>query len=91
LTIREKVLGKDHPYMARSLYNLAELYQAQSRYAEAEFLYRRSLAIFEKALGPEHPHVAAICDNIAGLYREIGREDEAERLEARARRIRASR
>ncbi len=42
----------------QSLDNLAVLYQAQGRYAEAEPLHQRSLAIFEKALGPEHPDVA---------------------------------
>ena len=41
-----------------SLNNLAELYRNQGRYAEAEPLYKRSLAIREKALGPDHPDVA---------------------------------
>ncbi len=35
--------------MARSLNNLAGLYQGQGKYAEAEPLYQRSLAIREKA------------------------------------------
>ena len=39
--------------MAQSLNNLAVLYQAQGHYAEAEPLYKRSLAIREKVLGPE--------------------------------------
>ena len=38
----------------------AELYRAQGRYAEAEPLYKRSLAIREKALGPDHPDVATV-------------------------------
>jgi len=37
--------------VATSLYNLAGLYEAQGKYAEAEPLYKRSLAIREKALG----------------------------------------
>ena len=45
------------PMSATSLNNLAELYQAQGRYAEAEPLYKRALAIREKALGPDHPDV----------------------------------
>ena len=45
------------PTSATSLNNLAVLYQAQGRYAEAEPLYQRALAIREKALGPEHPDV----------------------------------
>jgi hypothetical protein len=35
LAIREKVLGKEHPYVAESLNNLAWLYQAQGSYSQA--------------------------------------------------------
>jgi tetratricopeptide (TPR) repeat protein len=41
-----------------SVDNLAALYYFQGRYAEAERVYQRALAIHEKALGPEHPEVA---------------------------------
>ena len=41
--------------MATSLNNLADLYQAMGRYAEAEPLYRRSLEIREKQLGATTP------------------------------------
>ena len=44
------------PRLATSLDNLAALYNAQGKYAEAEPLHKRALAIFEKALGPEHPY-----------------------------------
>ena len=57
---------------------MAALYRAQGRYAEAEPLYRRSLAIEEKALGPDHPDLAISLHNIAGLYRAQGRYAEAE-------------
>ncbi len=50
------------------------------RYAEAEPLLQRSLAILEKALGPEHPHVATSLNNLAGLYRAQGKYAEAEPL-----------
>ncbi len=59
--------------MAASLNNLALLYQAQGRYAEAEPLYQRSQAIWEKALGPEHPHVAQSLENYAALLRQTAR------------------
>ena len=51
-------LGPQDPRLATSLNNLGLVYDAQGRYAEAEPLYKRSLAIWEKALGPEHPDVA---------------------------------
>ncbi len=65
------------------------LYDNQSKYAEAEPLYKRSLAIREKALGPEHPDVAQSLENYAALLRQTARADEAERMEARAKAIRA--
>ena len=49
--ILEQALGKDHPDVAASLNNLAELYRAQGRYADAEPLYRRSLADSGTGLG----------------------------------------
>ncbi len=86
---REEVLGPEHPDVAQSLNNLALLYQVQGNYAEAEPLYRRSLAIYEKVLGPEHPKVAQSLENYAALLRETGRADEAAEMEARAKAIRA--
>ena len=74
--------------MATSLNNLAGLYQAEGRYAEAEPLYHRSLAILENALGPEHPNVAASLNNLALLYKAQDRYDEAEPLYRRALAIR---
>jgi tetratricopeptide (TPR) repeat protein len=36
LSIREKVLGSEHPYIATTLNDLALLYYSQGKYAEAE-------------------------------------------------------
>ena len=68
---------------------MAELYRVQGRYAEAEPLYQRALAIFETALGPEHPDVATSLENYAALLRKTARAHEAEEFEARAKAIRA--
>ncbi|MCH6577531.1 MAG: tetratricopeptide repeat protein, partial [Proteobacteria bacterium] len=76
--------GPQDPRLATSLNNLAELYRAQGRYAEAEPLYKRALAIDEKALGPEHPDVATNLNNLAALYDDQGRYAEAEPLHKRA-------
>ncbi len=75
--------------------HLGELYRLQGRYAEAEPLYKRALAIKEKFLGPEHPEVATSLNNLglllnySVLLRATDRSDEAERMEARAKAIRA--
>ena len=84
-----ETFGPEDPRLAASLNNLALLYDAQGNYAQAEPLYKRSLAIVEKALGPEHPDVATALENYADLLRKTKREAEAENLEARAKAIRA--
>ena len=88
MAIREKALGPDHPDVAQSLNNLAGLYYAQGRYADAEALYKRSLAITKKALGPDHPDVALSLNNLAELYRVQGRYADAEPLYKRSLAIR---
>ena len=56
--------------------------------ADAESLYRRSLAIREKALAPEHRHVALSLNKLAELYQNQGRYAEAEPLYRRSLAIR---
>ena len=68
LRVAEQDVGPEHPDVATSLNNLAELYRTLGDYAKAEPLYKRSLAIREKALGPEHPRVPTSLNNLAGLY-----------------------
>jgi tetratricopeptide (TPR) repeat protein len=65
------------------------LYKIQGRYAEADSLYKRALAIWEKAFGPDDLNVATVLENMAELYRKMGKGDEAERADARARKIRS--
>ncbi len=82
-------LGPEHPDVAISLNNLARLYTGQGRYAEAEPLIQRALAIWEKALGPDHPDVANGLEIYPFLLHRTGRGDEAAKMEARAKAIRA--
>jgi hypothetical protein len=89
LAIRETALGPEHPNLASSLNNLAELYRNQGEYAKAEPLYERALAIWEKALGPEHPNVTTCLENYALCLRAMDRPEEAEPLASRAKTIRA--
>ena len=82
-------MGPDHPSLATNLNSLAFLYHDQRKYAEAEPLYRRALAIIEKAVGPDHPKVTATLESYAALLRKTNREYEALKMEARAKAIRA--
>jgi len=88
LEIREKALGPNHPDVAASFNNLAELYRRQGNYAEAEPLYQRSLAIIEKVFGPEHPLAAGILYNLAELQLNQGNYAEADSLFQRSQAIR---
>jgi outer membrane protein assembly factor BamD (BamD/ComL family) len=44
----------------------AQGYYNQGKYAEAETLFKRALALRENSLGPEHPEVATILNNSPG-------------------------
>jgi tetratricopeptide (TPR) repeat protein len=70
--------------LIRTAYYLYE----RGRYAEAQPLYERALAICEKALGPDHPDVTTSLNNLAALYDSQGRYGEAQPLFERALAIR---
>jgi CHAT domain-containing protein/Tfp pilus assembly protein PilF len=80
LEIREKLLGPEHPDVARAIHHLATLNHIKGDYAKAELLFQRSLTIKEKVLGPEHPDVAASFNNLAEVYRRRGEYAKAEPL-----------
>ena len=91
LTIKEQLLGADHPDVALSASNLGQLYVAQGQPVKAEPLYRRALSIRQKALGPSHPEVAKTLEELANVLRKMGRSHEAVALDLQAREIRAKR
>ena len=73
-----------HPDVAQTLNNLANVYRKQGKYADAEGLYKRVIAIREKALGANHPDVATTLNNLANLYHDQGKYADAEGLHKRA-------
>ena len=77
LTIREEALAKNHPYVADSLSNLAELHRTNGDYERALRLHERSLAIRKEVLGNDHPYVADSLTNLAMLYSVKGDSDRA--------------
>jgi tetratricopeptide (TPR) repeat protein len=82
--------GSDFEFVeAARLLNQAGLYlHDRARYAEAEPLYQRALAIDEQAYGPDHAEVATDLNNLAALYRAQGKYAEAEPLIKRSLAIR---
>lgn len=88
LTIREKLLGPDHPNLIPFLNNLALFYSEQNRYVQAEPIFQRALEVQEKVLGLGHPDVAQNLNNLAVVYRDQGKWTQAELLFQRALEIR---
>ncbi len=67
LTIYENALPPDHPEIATTLDNLAQLYSKQGQNAQAKSLFQRALAIKEKSFPPDHPEIAITLFNLAAL------------------------
>ena len=80
----ERALGAEHPRVAETLTNLAQLYTSQGYYHQADPLLERAQAIAEQALGPAHPQIATILDAQGQLALLQGRQEQAERLLQRA-------
>ncbi len=80
--------GTNHANYGNALNNLAVVYRLQGKYAEAEALSKRALAIRERALGANHLDVAQSLNNLANLYDDQGRYAAAEELLQRALAIR---
>ena len=66
--------------LARSLNNLAVLYDSQGRYEQAEPLYIQALELRKRILGENHPDTASSLNNLAILYYSQGRYESAEPL-----------
>ena len=64
-------IGETRLFYAPALSHLANFYQAQARYGDAEQFFKQSLAIYEKAHGPEHSHVAMTLNNLAVLHSNL--------------------
>jgi tetratricopeptide (TPR) repeat protein len=84
----------DDPRVARSLMNLAIVYDIQGQDTKAERFYQRALALQEKVLGPEHPQLADVLEGYVALQRKMHPVrsllpwSAASKMAARATRIR---
>ncbi len=90
LRLAEATFDEAHIAVGASAFSLATLYDKQRRYAEAEPLYKRSVAIFEKAQVSDNPrpadilNLAHILNNFAFMYSKQSRYAEAEPLYMRS-------
>lgn len=77
--IQEKTLGDLHADYAKTLSNLALVYDEMGNYEKAEPLHLEALAIKEKTLGKTNPSFARSLNNLALLYTSLGNHEKAER------------
>ncbi|HEY9641635.1 MAG TPA: tetratricopeptide repeat protein [Coleofasciculaceae cyanobacterium] len=80
--MRERQLGADHPDTARSLNNLAALYESTGRYSEAEPLYLRAVVIFRDRLGETHPNTQTVWQNFVGCLQQAIESGQTAQLSA---------
>ena len=67
-------------HVANSLNQIGNLYLRLGRFADAEPLYRRALAILVNTFGPQHELVVLVRNNLTNLLRSAGRAAEADAL-----------
>ncbi|MBL8951359.1 MAG: tetratricopeptide repeat protein [Myxococcaceae bacterium] len=80
LVLRRRVLGPDHPVLARSLSNLGIALRAAGRLPEAIERYREAQALEERVLDASHPAVAETLNNLGNALAASG--DRAAAIEA---------
>jgi eukaryotic-like serine/threonine-protein kinase len=80
LEIDRRVLGDDHPRVARRFNNLAIVAQNMGDLPRAERLYRESIRLHDHTYGERHPETAAVRGNLGLLLQREGRLAEAEPL-----------
>ena len=68
LAIEEKQMGKEHPYYAELLCNVASCYVQCGDFTEAIENYQESLSIIERTVGKKHPSYSTILRNLGICY-----------------------
>jgi tetratricopeptide (TPR) repeat protein len=84
LKTREKFLGDQHPDMARSMNELAELYLKLGRYEEADIYNQKALEIRRKIFGEDHVDVARSISSLGITHFALGNYERAEQLQKSA-------
>ncbi|WP_433077799.1 tetratricopeptide repeat protein [Dactylosporangium sp. CA-052675] len=77
LSLREEVLGPDHPDTVTSRYGVAGGCWSTGRFEEAIEYGRSAMLARARMLGPDHPDTVEIASNVAVGLRELGHLDEA--------------
>jgi tetratricopeptide (TPR) repeat protein len=84
IAIGGNVLGREHPSIAKSMVNLANVLRDTGRPADAEPLLREALVIEEKMVGLQDPSYGRTLTSLAAALQDMTRSEEAEELLRRA-------
>jgi tetratricopeptide (TPR) repeat protein len=78
LGLQRKLLGKDHPDIAKSLFNLGSVQTLQGNWAEGETTCRETIAMWRSLLATNRVEFANAMNNLALMLRAQGKLLEAE-------------
>jgi tetratricopeptide (TPR) repeat protein len=84
LSLKETVLGREHPSTLTTMSNLALVLDSQGKYEAAEAMNRQTLSLKETVLGREHPSTLRSVYYLAYLLASRHRYDESFVLYERA-------
>jgi tetratricopeptide (TPR) repeat protein len=91
LSVRERLLGPDHPKTAETRNHLAQVYSLEAKNAEAEATFRRAIESLERSGGSGSPQLANPLLRYADHLRRQGRYDDADPLYRRSLELLAGR
>ena len=80
----EQASGRDHPFIAVALTELASVLRERGAPADALPLLERALAIRENSLGSNHRDTARTLANLAATLSQTGQNDRAQEFASRA-------
>lgn len=71
LAICEQHRGREHPFFATSLHNLAGIAEQRNDLPQAERLFRETLELRRKARGPRHAETLSSLERLATLFEKM--------------------
>ncbi len=78
LATRQRILGGDHPDVAKGLNDLAVLLRRRGELADAEPLMLQTIEMRRRLFGEDHPEIASVLNDYATLLQRQGKYAEAE-------------
>ncbi|MFM9961687.1 MAG: tetratricopeptide repeat protein [Planctomycetaceae bacterium] len=75
---RQRLLGEDHPDVARCDMNLGMCSTWLKDFPAAQKRHEQALKSLSKQLGEDHPNVATCCSDLAFCFAQQGRADDAQ-------------